>query len=189
MILLVDHLAETFPMGRMQSNREKMEKIYVSLQKRIYDFLLKYTQNPETAMDLLQDSFLSFFQSYQDKDLTEEESLMLLYRIARNRSINHSKKFSTQKEIHFPSEVYYPDKRNFVKELETEDLEKCMLECLEFLDPAEKEIIILKHIEELNLSEIGKIMDISVSTASRLGKRALKNLAEIASRKGVDLSR
>ncbi|EMG20338.1 sigma-70 region 2 [Leptospira interrogans serovar Copenhageni str. LT2050] len=49
-------------------------------------------------MDLMQDTFLNFFRKYSDTDIDQEQAIRLLYTIARNRSINYSRKFSTVKE-------------------------------------------------------------------------------------------
>lgn len=164
-----------------------MERLYLVFRKRIYDFLYKYTKNSDTAMDLTQDTFLSFFKTYAGKDLSEEKAGMLLYRIARNRSINYAKKFSTVRET-----VSYTEDRSyasggFEKRLELLDLESKLGECLDQLDPSEKEIIILRFVEGLNLTAIAEIMEISVSTASRLVIRATSNLIELAEKNGIGL--
>ncbi|MCC5813163.1 MAG: sigma-70 family RNA polymerase sigma factor [Leptospira sp.] len=164
-----------------------MEQLFRSMQKRIYDFLYKYTQNPETAMDLLQDTFLSFFKSYGDANLPEEQSIMLLYRIARNRSINFAKKFSTKNESQASEIFVVPDVRNFAKELETKDLENKLLECLDDLDPNEKEAIILKYVEGLNQSQIASILDVSISTVSRTITKATAKLLVMAREKEISL--
>lgn len=184
-VLILDSSGFSFPMGWMLGNRSAMERIYTSFQKRIYDFLYKYTQNVDTAMDLLQDTFLSFFKSYGDKNLSDEQAIMLLYRIARNRSINHSKKFSSIKEIQAIPDSSLSDSRSFVKDMEAEDMEARLLKCLDDLEESEREVIILRFIEDLNLTQIGEIMEISVSTASRLVGKATSRLLRLAKEKEI----
>ncbi|MEM7179636.1 MAG: sigma-70 family RNA polymerase sigma factor, partial [Spirochaetota bacterium] len=95
-----------------------MEQLYTKYSKRIFDYLYKYTNNEEVASDLMQDTFLSFYKSYIDKGFSEERSLMLLYTIAKNNSINYSKKFSTQKESSGNVDFYKYNHTPFEKEQE-----------------------------------------------------------------------
>ena len=49
---------------------------------------------------------------------------------------------------------------------------------LEQLDPIDQEIISLRHVEGLKSSEVAKLLDINLSTASTRYLRALKKLKE-----------
>lgn len=179
-VILLDSYDSCTLLEWMQDKRERMEKLYNSLQKRIYDFLYKYTNNPEVALDLTQDTFLSFFKSYADQDLPEERATMLLYRIARNRSINHAKKFSTVKEsaplLHDVSSTNL----SFEKRLELEDMESRLAVCLADLEKEEREVILLRYVDELNLSQISEVLEVSVSTVSRMVIKATARLIELA---------
>lgn len=174
-------------MGWMLDKRDAMERLYVSTQKRIFDFLIKYTHNSDTAMDLLQDTFLSYFKAYGDSEMTQEQSTMLLYRIARNRSINHSKKFATKNESALGEDFFIPDKRNFAKDIEKKDMELKLLECLDELTSQEKEAVLLKYVEDLSLSQIASILEVSISTVSRTIAKATVRILELAKEKEISL--
>ncbi|NCN09459.1 MAG: sigma-70 family RNA polymerase sigma factor [Leptospira sp.] len=171
----------------MLDKKLSMEKLYASAQKRIYDFLFKYTRNSDTAMDLTQDTFLSFFKTYSEQDLSEEKSIMLLYTIARNRSINFAKKFSTMKENSALNEEIHATNTSFEKRLEWQDLESKLWQCLDYLNEDERCIIELRHIQDYNLTQISEIMGISVSTASRMVVKATSNLLKLAEEKKINL--
>lgn len=80
-----------------------MDALYREYSGKIFDFLYKYSSgNPEIAMDLMQDTFLNFFRKYSDTDIDQEQAIRLLYTIARNRSINYSRKFSTVRKVEIP---------------------------------------------------------------------------------------
>lgn len=164
-----------------------MEKIYVSFQKRIYDFLFKYTNNPDLAADLTQDTFLSYFKNYGEEDLSEEKSIMLLYTIARNRSINYAKKFSTKRENSGFMEEFHSTRPGFEKKLEYQDLEHQLYQCLDDLEEEERIAILLRFIEGKNLTEISHSLGISVSTASRLVVKATTKLLKIAESRKIRL--
>ena len=165
-------------------DQKEIELIYKETKDQLFNFLFKYTLNPETALDLLQESFLKFQQYYGGRNLSLKESQMLLYRIARNLSINHSKKFSTTKESH--SEVDRPDRKISVeKQMIYKDLEEKLHECLEELPENQKTVIILKNIEGLNLTKIAEIMEVSIASVSRLLVKATGNLIKTAEEKEI----
>ncbi|WCL47823.1 RNA polymerase sigma factor [Leptospira sp. GIMC2001] len=171
----------------MQDKKIEMAELYANTHKRIYDFLYKYCNNPDLAMDLMQDTFLNYFKSYGEQDLDQEKSIMILYTIARNRSINFGKKFSTQREKSAPVDDFKSERIGFEKKLELLDLENKLLNCLDELAEDEKECILLRHIEGLNLTQISGIMNISVSTASRLVVKSTANLLELAQKNNITL--
>jgi RNA polymerase sigma factor (sigma-70 family) len=185
--ILLDYSGNSTLLEWMLDKKLSMEKLYASAQKRIYDFLFKYTRNSDTAMDLTQDTFLSFFKTYSEQDLSEEKSIMLLYTIARNRSINFAKKFSTMKENSALNEEIHATNTSFEKRLEWQDLESKLWQCLDYLNEDERCIIELRHIQDYNLTQISEIMGISVSTASRMVVKATSNLLKLAEEKKINL--
>lgn len=167
-------------------NRDAMEQIYKDSSKRIYDFLYKFTNNSDTALDLLQETFLSFFKQYQERDLEKDNIMKILYTIARNQSINLAKKASTRRESH--SEIDASDKTvSFTKKLELKEMEEQLMNCLQELPPDQRSALIMKNLDDLNLTQIAGIMDVSVSTVSRLVVKGTSSLLQIASKRGIRL--
>jgi RNA polymerase sigma factor (sigma-70 family) len=162
-----------------------MSEIYERSHKRIFDFLYKYTQNADTAMDLMQDSFLSFHKHYGNAGLSEERSIMLLYTIARNLSINFAKKFSTTKEIQTEDIALHSHNPRLEKVAELQDLEDRLYSFLTELKEDERSAILLKNVEGFQLAQISDILNVSVSTASRLVIRATEKLQAIALRENL----
>lgn len=164
----------------MHSPKEKTAELYKKFSRRIFEFLMKYCRNEETAMDLMQETFLNFHKSYSSQELTEQKSIMLLYTIARNQSINHSRKFSTQKETAGNFDFFSSKETSFVVKEEFKDLELKLYSCLGALTEDQRTAILLKNVQELNLEQIAEIMNVSVSTASRLVIKATSELIRIA---------
>lgn len=137
-------------------------------------------------MDLMQDTFLNFFRKYSDSNVDREQAIRLLYTIARNRSINYSQKFSTVKE-NGNSEMgdFQEQKLSFVRKAELKDLEERLLICLDELEEDEKYALILRFMEDYSLATIAEIMNISVSTVSRLIVKATAKVTEIAEKKNL----
>ncbi len=137
-------------------------------------------------MDLMQDTFLNFFRKYSDSNVDREQAIRLLYTIARNRSINYSQKFSTVKENgNSEMEDFQEQKLSFVRKAELKDLEERLLICLDELEEDEKYALILRFMEDYSLATIAEIMNISVSTVSRLIVKATAKVTEIAEKKNL----
>jgi len=169
----------------VSENQVSMSQIYERSHKRIYDFLYKYTQNADTAMDLMQDSFLSFHKHYGTAGLSEEKSVMVLYTIARNLSINYSKKFSTTRELHTEDIELHSHNPRLEKVAELQDLEERLYSFLDELKEDERSAILLKNVEGFQLAQISDILGVSISTASRLVIRATEKLQAIALRENL----
>ncbi len=169
----------------VSENPVSMSQIYESSHKRIYDFLYKYTQNADTAMDLMQDSFLSFHKYYGNAGLSLEKSIMVLYTIARNLSINYAKKFSTTRELHTAEIELHSHNPRLERVAELQDLEERLYGFLDELKEDERSAILLKNVEGFQLSQIADILGVSISTASRLVIRATEKLQTIAIRENL----
>ncbi|MDX1960488.1 MAG: sigma-70 family RNA polymerase sigma factor [Leptospiraceae bacterium] len=172
----------------MQTKNLILAELYNKHKKRIFDFLFKFVNNSEIAMDLVQDTFVSFIKSYGDEKLSEEKSLMLLYTIARNSSINYGKKFSTLKESSGDVDVFSANNSiSLERRQELNDMEQRLYFLLSKFPEDQKTAFLLKNIEDLTLVQIAEIMDISVSTASRLVIKATSTLIEMAKTEGISI--
>lgn len=162
-----------------------MEAVYLENRKKIYDFLFKYTNNADTAMEIMQETFLNFFKNYGDMELSKEKCTMILYTIARNKSINHAKRFSTKKETALDVDMYRAKGVTFETKEELKDLEARLIACLQELSEDQRTALVLRNLEEMTLAEIAEVMNSSISTVSRLVIKATANLLEIAERNGI----
>ncbi len=169
----------------MSREKEFISRIYEKYNHQIFVFLMKYNHDFDIASDLMQDTFVSFFEKYQNSNLNDTDSLKLLYRISRNNSINYQNKLSTKKEKVVSLESYKVEKTSFVEEEELKDMEQRLYSCLKLLPEEQKTAFLLRNIEELKLEEISEIMNISISTASRLVVKATSKLLELAKEKGI----
>lgn len=169
----------------MQDKNIYLKNLYEKFHKRIFDFLYKYTNNQDTASDLMQETFYSFFKSYGESDFPEEKALMLLYTIARNHSINYSRKFSTIREKTDYIDIHSSKATSFERKEELKEMEEKLFDCLSLLPEDQKTAVLLKAMEDLTLSQIAECMETSVSTVSRLVVKGTAKLLELAKKKGI----
>ena len=141
--------------------------------KEQYDKLLRYcfakTKDRYLAEDIVQETFLKFWQSKNYEDTGKE--LAYLYTIARNLCIDEFRK-PVSIDI-YECEIAGID--NIENHLDCSQLD----EALGILDDELREIIILRYANEIRVSDISKILGISRFSVNRRLKEALSTLKSI----------
>ena len=141
-----------------------------------YDRLLRYcymkTKDRFLAEDIVQESFLRFWQkrSYQD---TEKE-MAILYTIARNLCIDEFRKTVPQSIEDHPELAA-------CKEAEPEShLDRVAVEtALEELPEDLREMVVMRYVCEMSAADIGRVMKMSRFSVNRRLKEGLSRLKTI----------
>lgn len=144
-----------------------------------YDRLLRYcymkTKDRFLAEDIVQESFLRFWQkrSYQD---TEKE-MAILYTIARNLCIDEFRRAAPQciESIEDHTELAA------CKEAEPEShLDRVAVEAaLEVLPEDLREMVVMRYVCEMSAADIGRVMKMSRFSVNRRLKEGLNRLKTI----------
>ena len=135
---------------------------------KIYRFCYLRVKHRETAEDITQDTFLRYLEHPQYH--SEEKTLQLLYTIAGNLCTDHFRK----KPVSELSDTDASD-----EDIEDTVLEKFTVrQSLDKLDATDREIILLRYINDVPINVIGKIYNMSRFAVSRRIKRILEFLHE-----------
>lgn len=165
-------------------DKEAFIKAYDSYVDKVYRFVYFKIGSEDEAKDITSIVFLKTWEHINKNSLKEEKTLKsLIYKIARNAVIDF---YRDDRRNKFSANEIFSELENAVdlkndltaesfKSSDIENLKKKMAE----LKDEYKEIIILRFIEELSFSEIGKILDKSSGNARVLAYRALKALKEL----------
>lgn len=148
-----------------------------------YEKLLRYcymkTRDRSLAEDIVQETYLKFFQSYTYKDIGKE--LPYLYTVARNLCIDEFRKKS------FEDISDYPNLRaNIDTEPESKILQMELEEALDLLPSDLREIVLLRYMNELPVSVIAEILNMSRFSVHRRIKEGLRILRHILSEGETD---
>jgi RNA polymerase sigma-70 factor (ECF subfamily) len=145
---------------------------------KIYRFVFFKVGHREEAEDLTQQIFMS---AWENISAFQEQGLPIsswLYKIARNRVIDHYR----TKKTHVPLDVVPEEVAQLAEELEETD-KKLLLEriysSLHKLTDDQQEIIVLRFIEELTNREIADVLEKNEIAVRVLQHRAIKNLKKI----------
>lgn len=144
--------------------------------KKIFQYCYFRIPNCETAEDLTQETFLRFLEhpEYQRKG----HELQYLYTIARNLCIDEYRKIPQET---LPEEL--PDRTN----LETELIDSLTLRnIVDALPEKEREIIMLRYINEVSVSDLSKIYNLSWFAMNRRIKKILSKMQNEFEKEGLE---
>jgi len=171
--------------GQLDAIRELFEMH----RTRIYRVCLLYTESPEDAKDVLQETFLRAYRSI-GRFRGDSSITTWLTRIAINICLNlkrdrrSAESLDTERIDIIQFNLPQPTELNPEASLGIRELREKILSLVERLPPRERMAFILKHFEHLKIREIGETMSISEGTVKSFLHRAVVTLREGLSREG-----
>lgn len=154
------------------------ETVYIELFTPLYRYVFFRVRNYDESMDIIQSVFTKVFEKYADKSKNELEKL--LYRSARNEIIDRGvKKKAT---VIDPAESFWghlADDEPHPEQLGIMNENTHFVHALvDRLDEDDREIIILKYIQEKEYSEIAAITHKKEAAIRQVVSRSIKKLRE-----------
>lgn len=165
-------------MNKLKEN--EFLKIYEDFSDAIFRHCYFRVFNRELAKDLTQEVFIKIWE-YVVKGGEIENPKAFLYKTANNLIIDNSRK-NSKKELSLEelresgqmiNDPVYRD--SFQERLEAKD----MLKILDKLDSSDKEIVVMRYIDELTPKEIAEISDLSENAVSVRIHRAIKKIRNL----------
>lgn len=153
-------------------------------QDRLFNAVLRVTDHPEDAADVVQETFINAYQSLNSFK-GDSEFFTWLYRIAFNAAISQRRKkkatlrfdWGTDDRLNEPSddsEYARPEAA-----LERSEDERRLQEALNKLSEEHRIVLVLKEIEGQRYEEIAEILDVPIGTVRSRLHRARLELREI----------
>jgi RNA polymerase sigma-70 factor (ECF subfamily) len=170
---------------------EAYSKVYDLYADRIYRFVFFKVSSREEAQDLTSEVFLKTWQYITSgKDILNLNAY--LYRVARNLVIDHYRKAS-QKEVSFDALAGGLDSLDQEESLKVEQAkaleDKLQMEKIEDklmgLKDEYREVIILRYVDDLSISEIAAIVEKKKGAVRVILFRALNALRELMGEKNA----
>ncbi len=171
-------------------NKEEwaFESFVENYQKEIYNIALRMSGNEEDAMDITQEVFLKIFRKI-DTFLGNSKLSTWIYRI----TINYSKDYISTRSRHSHismdksletedgtiTQEYESKEKNPMEIIEQNHDQQLLVGAINKLEKDQREIIILRYINELSYQEISDILEIPEGTIKSRLNRARNKLAEI----------
>ncbi len=169
----------------LKKNTRAFRILYSRYEMRIYNFIVRYTGSKEIAQDLLQETFTRVWFAAHSFNYESGNFRGWLYAIALNITRNEMSKkryayhYLEVSEISPQDEPANPRAEEPDAEMEHADLKNVVTEALDKLNPLLREIIILKHYQQLKFSEIAEMTQTPEGTLKARFHRAIAQLKEL----------
>jgi len=169
----------------LRKNTRAFKILYARYELRIYNFIFRYTGNREIAQDLLQEAFTRVWFAAHSFNPGSGNFKGWLYAIALNITRNEMSKkryayhYLEVSEIPYQEEPANPRVEEPDIELERADLQGLVAEALGKLSPLLREIVVLKHYQQLKFSEIAAMTQTPEGTLKARFHRALAELKRL----------
>lgn len=160
-----------------QGDRELLHEIFIELQPRIYRFVWLRSKSVELAEDVVQETFLRFWDSRKNlKTGTNIETF--LFRIASNLATDHLRKDERHRELSPEKSGALASTISADETAEYNQLAEIIDDIISSMSEAPRTAFTLSRYEALQHKEIAEVMGISVRTVEKHISKALQTLKE-----------
>ena len=168
----------------VSGDAESFGEIYFLLRDAIYGFSFRMTNETAIAEDITQEVFMFFIKFPEKFDASRGTLFSFLCGVARNKIFNHLKKSETRLETNnFETEEF----ENFTNEngnsplkiLLDKEFSAKVEECFAELSALQREVLILREMEDFTYEEIAEITETNVEIVKSRLYRARRTLAQM----------
>src|SRR6476469_10238026 len=168
------------------------EELVRRYQRPISAYVYRMVGNYESALDLTQEIFIKVYNSL-DRYRSEFKFSTWIYKIAHNAAIDHLRRHAVREQTLSGSvdgerrEVTIESKR-LTPEQESERKERRMEieSVVQLLQPAYRELIVLRHSHDLSYDEIAEVTGLPLGTVKNRLFRAREMMRDIFIERGFD---
>lgn len=167
-----------------KGDRPAFGRLVEAHKERAYAAALALTQNHEDARDLSQDAFVRAFRNLHRFQLGRP-FYPWYYRILRNLCISYLEKHGSGRMVSLDRLVeedhvqFQSDEVDVRDRLHQKEMAKLLRRAIDTLKPEFKEIIAMKHFEEMSYEEISQALGIPLGTVMSRLFHARKALAKV----------
>jgi RNA polymerase sigma-70 factor (ECF subfamily) len=168
----------------MADNRENagldqalLERLYVRLEKPMFNVVYRWVWNPDEAEDIVQDAFVRVWRARERVDVTTVEAL--LYRTALNLASNHRRARRVRGWLGLDDVEEVASRRPSTEQaLDAEQTRARVRAAVEALPEKLRRVVVLSEYAELSYAEISAILGVPTGTVGSRRNTALRQLGE-----------
>ena len=173
----------------LKGNEKAFEVLLMRHKDKIFRFIHMKLRDRVLAEDVFQETFVKIINTLKLGSYNEEgKFLPWAMRIAHNLVIDHFRKASKVRMISESSssredfnifDVLSLTDKNIEQKITYDELEKQMVDLIEFLPVTQKEILKMRIFQDMSFKDIAESEDISINTALGRMRYALINLRKL----------
>lgn len=181
----------------MEGDTISLEALVERHKTRIFTFIISKVRNQDLAEDIFQDTFFKVIKSLQKGKYNEEgKFLPWVMRIAHNLVIDHFRKIKRMPIAGKPKfdddgfdifDILSNGEKTSEYVMIEGELYTQLKKMIDQLPDEQKEVLIMRHYEELTFKEIAEKTGVSINTALGRMRYSLINLRKIMQEHRIDL--
>lgn len=154
-------------LAMQQGDRSALQRLFALYNPRLYNFTLRIVNDPEVAEDLVQETWLSLYES-RDRYRTTHRFSTWLFTIARRKALSElrrrkvrsvvrsltGKRDGEETDMEIPQQTFRQPDSEASGALLSELIERAFSR----LTPAQREIVVLRDVEGLENEEIARVL-------------------------------
>lgn len=169
----------------IKGDEKAFECLVLKYKNKVYTTVYLIVKNSDTAEDLMQDSFIKAVEMLRAGRYNDEgKFLPWILRIAHNMAIDHFRRDKRYPNTEFDdSSAAFNNLRFAEDSIETitirNETHNHLKTMIERLPPQQKEVLVMRHYEDMSFQEIAETTGVSINTALGRMRYALINLRKL----------
>ena len=153
--------------------------LYQECVDSIYRFVFFKVSDKDIAWDITQECFLKMWRQIQGGAAIKNDRA-LLYTIARNSVIDHWRQKGRGQNVALDDVAHIlRDDSDLFEDKASQDEIARLLRCVDKLPESQREIVLLRYVDDLSYSEIGRVIGKNTVAARVAAHRAVRSLKKI----------
>ncbi|MDB5260420.1 MAG: polymerase sigma factor, sigma-70 family [Candidatus Nomurabacteria bacterium] len=159
---------------RRKDFKQRLTVAYTNHSDSLFRLCLYKTSSNETAKDILQETYLRYWDYLSQGKIVDSEKAFL-FQIARNLIIDYYRKKKSVSLDSLKEEGFDPGDASHNKIVNEAEV-NIAIETINNLDEKYKDVVYMRLIEDMPMEEIGRSLGISANTATVRFHRGMKQL-------------
>ncbi len=167
-----------------RGDRPAYGRLVEAFRERAFAAAYALVNNEEDARDLSQEAFIKAFHALDRFDL-KRPFYPWLHRILRNACLNHLKRHGAHRKVSLDALAeddhiqFEADTADPVEAIHAEQMARHLHAAIARLKPEFREIIMMKHFQEMSYEQIAQALEIPIGTVMSRLFHARRNLAKL----------
>lgn len=174
--VLVDLLSR----AQQSSDPDAFDGIYTLYSDRVFRYLVARLNNADTAEEVTSQVFLRLLEKIKLYTIAPKDNVAIfsawLYRMSYNKMVDFLRKQKRSTNIELEKLEQFPDTVRYTESVEFRFDFDLLLQKLQLLNEQQRQVIMLRFIEGLNIAETAQVMQKSEGAIKALQHRSLENL-------------
>ncbi len=179
----------------LDGNEKCLEKLIYRHKRKVFSYIMMVVKDDQIADDIFQDTFIKVINTFRSGTYKEEgKFIQWVMRIAHNLIIDHfrrAKRIPVVNNSHDDFDIFEVVRisdPSIEERIITNQIHQDVRSLIELLPEEQREVLVMRHYENLSFKEIADATNVSINTALGRMRYALINLRKIVREKNIILS-